>query len=101
MNKRKLEDILDELQIKVSLLGYKYWITAVELYLENKTIKMMKLCREIAKKYNTTGSRIERALRHAIEDKEETIQRYFNVKYDIDNSAFLALLAREMEREEC
>ncbi len=101
MNKRKLEDILDELQIKVSLLGYKYWITAVELYLENKTIKMMKLCREIAKKYNTTGSRVERALRHAIEDKEETIQRYFNVSYDIDNSAFLALLAREMEREEC
>ena len=94
-------NILDELQIKVSLLGYKYWITAVELYLENKTIKMMKLCREIAKKYNTTGSRVERALRHAIEDKEETIQRYFNVSYDIDNSAFLALLAREMEREEC
>ena len=62
---------------------------------------MWKICKEIAKKCNTTLTSVERALRHARECKEETIQRYFNVNYDIDNSAFLALLAREMEREEC
>lgn len=101
MNKRKLEDILDELQIKINLFGYKYWITAVELYLKDNTIGMGEICKEIAKRYNTTTSRVDRALRHARERKEETIQRYFNVNYDIDNSVFLALLAREMEREEC
>ena len=101
MNKRKLEDILDKLQIKINLFGYKYWITAVELYFKDNTVGMWKICKEIAKKYNTTPSRVDRALRHARERKEEIIQRYFNVNYDIDNSAFLALLAREMEREEC
>lgn len=99
MDKRKLENLLDELQIKINLLGHKYWITAVEIYLKDNSIKMAKLCREIAKKYNTTGSRVERALRNTREYGEETIQTYFNVSYKIDNSTLLALLAREMERE--
>ncbi len=101
MNKRKLEDLLDNLQIKANLLGYKYWITAVEIYLKDNAIRITELYKQVAEKHNTTASRTERALRHAHESKEEIVQDYFNVNYSIDNSAFLALLTREMEREEC
>lgn len=31
MNKRIIEDLLDELNILANNLGYKYWITAVEI----------------------------------------------------------------------
>lgn len=97
MDKRKLENILDKLNIRLNLSGYRYWITAVEIYSKNK-IRITELYKEIAKVHNTTAVRVERALRHTIEDKKEAIQKYFNVEYKIYNSAFLALLTREMER---
>ena len=58
---------------------------------------------EVAKRYNTTASRVERAIRHAIEvawDRGdlETLQKYFgytvsNVKGKPTNSEFIAMIA--------
>ena len=57
----------------------------------------------VAKKYNTTPSRVERAIRHAIEvawDRGdlETLQKFFgytvsNVKGKPTNSEFIAMIA--------
>lgn len=98
--RREIEDILDELQVNVKLLGYKYWISAVEICLEAPYISMSKLYKQVAEKHNTTSSRVERALRSTYQDNVEIIQKYFNVRYNIDNSTVLKLLAREVERKQ-
>lgn len=100
MNTRKIENLLDKLQVKINTKGYRYWITAVEIYRKDPSIKKTKLYEMIAEKYNTTAVRAERALRHAHENNKMLVQRYFNVEYKIDNSAFLNLLVRELERED-
>ena len=49
--------------------GYHYIIEGVQIIKStaNKTkVKMMAVYRQIAKKYETTTSRVERAIRHAI-----------------------------------
>mgnify|MGYP002803338987 CR=1 FL=1 len=58
---------------------------------------------EVAKRYNTTASRVERAIRHAIEvawDRGdlETLQRFFgytvsNAKGKPTNSEFIAMIS--------
>ena len=62
---------------------------------------------QVAKKYNTTPSRVERAIRHAIEvawDRGdiEVLQRYFGytvsgVKGKPTNSEFIALIADKLQ----
>ena len=62
---------------------------------------------EVAKRYNTTASRVERAIRHAIEvawDRGdlETLQKYFgytvsNVKGKPTNSEFIAMIADRLQ----
>ena len=64
----------------------------------------------VAKKYGTTASRVERAIRHAIEvawDRGdlETLQRYFgytvsNVKGKPTNSEFIAMIADRIALEQ-
>ena len=95
---RKIEDILDALQMKINLKGYQYWVTSVEMHLENKKLTKGVLCEEVAKVHNTTASRVERALRVAKIDIEQNIKEYFCIDYKISNSIFLELLTREVER---
>ena len=64
----------------------------------------------MAKKYNTTSSRVERAIRHAIEvawDRGdlETLQKYFgytvsNAKGKPTNSEFIAMIADRLTLEQ-
>ena len=64
----------------------------------------------VAKKYGTTASRVERAIRHAIEvawDRGdlETLQKYFgytvsNTKGKPTNSEFIAMIADRISLEE-
>lgn len=100
MNKRKLENILDQLNISVDNLGYTYLIATVEIYLKSKINNITEIYKEVAEAYASKYSRIERAIRHEIDKNEDKIKQFFNVDYDITNRRFLALLAREMEREE-
>ena len=99
MEKIKIENILDKIGIEIDLIGYKYWTTAVELYMKKDRVKMSELYFRIAQKYNTTSVRVERALRHAHEKHEEKIIEYFNVDYKMTNKKVLELIAREVGRE--
>lgn len=51
---------------RTSLLGFNYLSTAVELYIPGE-IGIIKLYEEIADRFETTASRVERAIRHLIE----------------------------------
>ena len=86
--------------VQPHMRGWRYIVSAVEMAVEDEEVvhAMTKvLYPEVAKKFNTTPSRVERAIRHAIEvawDRGdiETLQRFFgytvsNIKGKPTNSA--------------
>lgn len=98
MKKRLIENLLDKVGIHINQLGYKYLIYAVELKIENYDIKVGEIYRKVADKYNTKATCTERAIRHARLSVENKIEKIFDVNYKIDNGNLIALLAREVER---
>ena len=100
MNRReKLKEILDNLEIHPYLLGYKFLITAVNLYMDNG-MRLKCIYVTIARLYDTTVSRVERNLRTTFEKNEELIKQYFNVNYKISTGKLLSLIAREIDESE-
>lgn len=98
----KVKSILNNLNIRINIKGYGYWIEAVKyVVLNNKITYFMtkEIYYNVAKKMNTTPSRVERALRHAISEKTTEIQKYFNIDYSIRNSTLLALIVDKVRNE--
>lgn len=70
INELKISETLKELGTPADLLGYYYLKYAIELMLQDMSLMKSitkKLYPMIAKKFNTTCSKVERAVRHAIE----------------------------------
>ena len=99
-------DIIHEIGVPAHIKGYQYLREAIILTINdmemiNAVTKV--LYPEVAKKYGTTPSRVERAIRHAIEvawDRGdiETLQKFFgytvsNIKGKPTNSEFIAMIA--------
>lgn len=99
-------EVLHEIGVPAHIKGYQYLREAIILTINdmdiiNSVTKI--LYPEVAKKFGTTPSRVERAIRHAIEvawDRGdiETLQRFFgytvsNVKGKPTNSEFIAMIA--------
>ena len=102
-------DIIHELGIPAHIKGYRYVREAIILAVGNAGIIdaiTKELYPQVAKMFQTTPSRAERAIRHAIEvawDRGdlETLQRYFgytvsNIKGKPTNSEFIALVAEHI-----
>lgn len=90
---KHIKNILNELNIKPNWLGYKMWVTAVNLRLECDYSKMELIYFDIAKKHKSTTKKVEKAMRYVIDmTKREKIGKYFRVNYRITNSTFLELL---------
>lgn len=92
---------LKELCVNPSLLGFNYLKDAIELCLDNKeTLNSITkvLYPTIAKKHNTTPSRVERAMRHAIETSWDKIDGdtyhdvFFNEVERLTNSKYIAYI---------
>ena len=103
---RQVTSIIHEIGVPAHIKGYQYLREAIRLTVEdmeviNAVTKV--LYPAVAKKFNTTASRVERAIRHAIEvawDRGdlETLQKYFgytvsNAKGKPTNSEFIAMIA--------
>lgn len=99
-------DIIHEIGVPAHIKGYQYLREAIILTINdmdmiNAVTKV--LYPEVAKRYGTTPSRVERAIRHAIEvawDRGdiETLQKFFdytvsNIKGKPTNSEFIAMIA--------
>lgn len=64
----QIRKTLMRLRVPASVKGYNYLKDAVLIVLEDENKRITKVIYpEIAKKYRTTPSRVERAIRHAIE----------------------------------
>ena len=94
-----VENLLKELCVNPSISGFNYLKEAIEICLEDQ--KMLGgitkvLYPTIAKKYETTSSRVERAIRHAIETSwgkvgGETYEQVFYNELDRPtNSKYIA-----------
>ena len=99
-------DIIHEIGVPAHIKGYQYLREAIILTIKdmdmiNAVTKV--LYPEVAKKFSTTPSRVERAIRHAIEvawDRGdiEILQKFFgytvsNIKGKPTNSEFIAMIA--------
>ena len=103
-------DVIHEIGVPAHIKGYQYLRYAIILAVEdmdviNAITKV--LYPQVAKEFGTTSSRVERAIRHAIEvawDRGdlETLQKYFgytvsNSKGKPTNSEFVALIADKLQ----
>lgn len=103
-------EVIHEIGVPAHIKGYQYIreaiiLTVRDMDLINAVTKA--LYPMVAKRYNTTPSRVERAIRHAIEvawDRGdiEVLQKYFgytvsNVKGKPTNSEFVALIADRLQ----
>lgn len=88
MNKTKeliISNTLKDLGVKPSLLGYSYLRYAIGLAMDTPSIvhrTTLELYPRIAKQFDSTASRVERAIRHAIEEA------WLNAKMDMQDVVF-------------
>ena len=100
------------LGIPAHIKGYRYLRQAIIFAIENpESIDAItkELYPEVAKTFNTTSSRVERAIRHAIEmawerGEIETLREYFGNTVSLSkgkptNSEFIALMADKIGRQ--
>ena len=102
--------IIHEIGVPAHIKGYQYLREAIMIAVKdmdviNAVTKI--LYPEVAKRFGTTASRVERAIRHAIEvawDRGdlETLQKYFgytvsNAKGKPTNSEFIAMIADRLQ----
>ncbi|MBM6869848.1 sporulation transcription factor Spo0A [Pseudoflavonifractor phocaeensis] len=105
--------IIHEIGVPAHIKGYQYLreailIAVADMDVINAVTKV--LYPEVAKHFGTTASRVERAIRHAIEvawDRGdlETLQKYFgytvsNAKGKPTNSEFIAMIADRLQLEQ-
>lgn len=102
----QVSKIIHQIGVPAHIKGYQYLRTAILMTIEDNDIinSVTKvLYPSIAKKYHTTSSRVERAIRHAIEvawDRGDidTLNSYFgytiqNTRGKPTNSEFIAMIA--------
>ena len=110
--KNMVTSVIHEIGVPAHIKGYQYLREAIGLAVDDMEIinaVTKVLYPAVAKKFNTTSSRVERAIRHAIEvawDRGdlETLQKYFgytvsNAKGKPTNSEFIAMIADRLVLE--
>jgi len=111
--KNLVTDIIHEIGVPAHIKGYQYLREAIMIAVDdmdviNAVTKV--LYPEVAKRFGTTPSRVERAIRHAIEvawDRGdlETLQKFFgytvsNTKGKPTNSEFIAMISDRLILEQ-
>lgn len=104
-----IKNILMELGIQQHLKGYKYIIEAIKLMYENETaiLGITKIIYPgVAKKCDSTWLRVERSIRHAVENGMEGNEKAYrnifgnamNGRKSITNGQFLATVCNLVKR---
>lgn len=109
----EITNIIHEIGVPAHIKGYLYLREAISMVVENTGLLSAvtkELYPTIAKKFNTTSSRVERAIRHAIEvawsrGKVDTINNLFgytinNHRGKPTNSEFIAMIADKLRLEQ-
>lgn len=108
----RITNVIHEIGVPAHIKGYSYLREAILMVIEDMELLSgvtKELYPNIAKKYNTTPSRVERAIRHAIEvawsrGRVESIEKIFGYTINTDrgkptNSEFIAMVADKIRLE--
>lgn len=92
ISKKVISEYLDSAKIRHSNPGFGYLITAISLCLRDADAKhhMIQLYSDVAALHRSTGTRVERAIRHAIQSEG----------IDLPNGEFIARAVDHFELEE-
>lgn len=83
IDERMVKKLLKEMGVPLNIKGYRYLINAIVTLSKEKEMKIsIGLYPKVAREFATTGSRVERAIRHAV---ERTFERG---NYDVINEVF-------------
>ena len=101
----EITNIIHEIGVPAHIKGYLYLREAIKMVIDNVELLgavTKELYPSIAKEFNTTPSRVERAIRHAIE--VDTINQLFGytvhtTKGKPTNSEFIAMIADKLRLE--
>ena len=89
----EIKNELLELGFNIDSIGTIYWIEALRIVKKNPlNWKITELYKEIGKKYNSTYHRVERGMRHSIENAKPNIQKKYGYYKPIKNQTFLNLI---------
>ena len=107
-------DVIQKLGVPAHIKGYHYLRTAILSAVENSRLMecvTKQLYPSVAQKYDTTSSRVERAIRHAIEvswnrGNWDLMEEIFGHSVDIDkakptNSEFIVTVADKLRLDYC
>ena len=105
----EIKTMLMDLGVNPSLNGFAYLVEAVKFTIDDKKNKKlrstMKLYKDVAKVFDTTQQRVERSMRHAVENafnfNNEPINNVFNgliSQYTgkVTVSTFIAVIAEKI-----
>lgn len=108
----EVTNAMHDIGIPAHVKGHQYLRDAIICVIKDNEALIgvtKQLYPDIAKKYNTTATRVERSIRHAIEmawdrGKVETLQNVFGYTINVDrgkptNSEFIALVADKLRLE--
>ena len=108
----KVTNIIHEIGVPAHIKGYQYLRDGIMMVVDNiEVINQItkQLYPDLAKKYKTTPSRVERAIRHAIEvawsrGQVETVESIFGYTVSSNkgkptNSEFIAMIADKLRLE--
>ena len=95
-------NIIHEVGVPAHIKGYQYLREAIMLVVNdidviNQITKQ--LYPEIAEKYSTTPSRVERAIRYITQIHQEELKEHFQVNYKITNKVLFELVKNELQEE--
>lgn len=83
IDERMVKKLLKEMGVPLNIKGYRYLSDAIVTLSKEKGMKIsLGLYPKVAREFSTTGSRVERAIRHAV---ERTFERG---NYDVINEVF-------------
>lgn len=107
MNRNRVEDVLFSMGIMANIKGFKYIVDSLDVIEEEGCdVSMTKvLYPKVARMNNTMGSRVERAIRHAISignsnvGDYEVFEKYIG-HINTTNGAALTSLYKHIKREE-
>ena len=110
--KMRITQSIHEIGVPAHIKGYEYLRYAIQLVVEDKRLinnVTKELYPMVAKQFDTTSSRVDRAIRHAVEvawdrGDMETLERWFgytisHLKGKPTNSEFIALVADKLTLE--
>ncbi len=99
--RKKIENALFELGITPNLKGFDYICKAVNYISADRTVKICNVYKFVAKDFETTSSRVERAIRSAfskIGKESEAFNKYLGIS-NMTNSALLYTLAYRLRED--